>query len=143
MQLCEYIYILLIGLTKFNCEKCGCARTYKMHPFKCDILPFQEPPCRICTRLVPPAAFDPRTLESRYKSPVTRRREHCDSRRCNAKVGTDSKSKLDSRSYNVDRIVNKIEELNRNVQHLSRSKCHDEAVIYQQQMLFILCHKIK
>ncbi|XP_067211826.1 uncharacterized protein [Linepithema humile] len=87
-----------------------------------------EPPCRICTRLVPPAAFDPRTLESRYKSPVTRRREYCDPRRCNAKVGTDSKFELDSRSYNVDRIVNKIEELNRNVQHLNRSRRHDEAI---------------
>ncbi|XP_071627723.1 uncharacterized protein [Temnothorax longispinosus] len=96
-----------------------------IHLFECNILPFQEPPCRICTHLSPPAAFNPRTLESRYKSPVTRRREYCEPRRCNAKVGTDLKYEFNSRSYNADRAVNKIQELKRNVQGLDRPKCHD------------------
>ncbi|XP_018367111.1 PREDICTED: uncharacterized protein LOC108763744 [Trachymyrmex cornetzi] len=85
-----------------------------------------EPPCRICTHLSPPAAFNPRTLESRYKSPVTRRREYCEPRRCNAKVGTDLKYEFKSHSYNVDRVVNKIQELKRNVQDLDGLKHHDE-----------------
>ncbi|XP_018304263.1 uncharacterized protein [Mycetomoellerius zeteki] len=85
-----------------------------------------EPPCRICTHLTPPAAFNPRTLESRYKSPVTRRKEYCEPRRCNAKVGTDLKYEFKSRSYNVDHAVNKIQELKRNVQDLDGSKHHDE-----------------
>lgn len=89
----------------------------------------QEPPCKICTRLTPPAAFNPRTLENRYKAPVTRRRVFCEPRRCNAKVGTDLRSELDSRSYNVDRIVDKIQELKRNVQDLDGSK-RDKVIIY-------------
>lgn len=91
-----------------------------VYPFKCNILPFQEPPCRICTHLTSPAAFNPRTLKSLYKLPVTRRREYCEPRRCNAKVGTDLKYEFNSRSYNVDRVVNKIQELKRNVQDLDK-----------------------
>ncbi|CAL1688214.1 unnamed protein product [Lasius platythorax] len=93
-----------------------------------------EPPCKICTRLTPPAAFNPRTLENRYKSPVTRRRVFCEPRRCNAKVGTDLRSELDSRSYNVDRIVDKIQELKRNVQDLDGSK-RDKKKIQQEDRL--------
>ncbi|XP_032682755.1 uncharacterized protein LOC116849571 isoform X2 [Odontomachus brunneus] len=81
-----------------------------------------EPPCRICARPPPPAASDPRVLENRYRSYVTRRREYCDLRRCNAKVGTNPRPEFDSRPYNVHRLVNKIQELNRNVQDLERSK---------------------
>ncbi|XP_077259741.1 uncharacterized protein LOC143896068 [Temnothorax americanus] len=94
-----------------------------VHLFECNILPFQEPPCRICTHLSPPAAFNPRSLESRYKSPVTRRREYCEPRRCNAKVGTDLKYEFNSRSYNVDRAANKIQEPKRNVQGFDRPSC--------------------
>lgn len=99
-----------------------------VHLFECNILPFQERPYRICTHLTPPAAFNPRTLESRYKSPVTRRREYCEPRRCNAKVGTDLKYEFNSRCYNVDRVVNNIQELKRNVQDFDRPKCHDGTV---------------
>ncbi|XP_018354522.1 PREDICTED: uncharacterized protein LOC108755778 [Trachymyrmex septentrionalis] len=82
-----------------------------------------EPPC-ICTHLTPPAAFNPRTLESRYKSPVTRRREYCEPRRCNAKVGTDLKYEF--KSYSYDRVVNKIQGLKRNAQDLDGLNYHDE-----------------
>jgi len=109
--------------------------------FECNILPFQEPPCRICTHLTPPAAFNPRTLESRYKSPVTRRREYCEPRRCNAKVGTDLKYEFNSRSYNVDRVVNKIQELKRNIQDLDGSNCHEEKV--KQKIYITLTTNIK
>ncbi|XP_020290075.1 uncharacterized protein LOC109857792 isoform X2 [Pseudomyrmex gracilis] len=84
-----------------------------------------EPPCRICSRLTPPPVFNPRALESRYKSSVTRRREY-DPRRYDAKVGTDLKSELDSRFYNVGRIANKVQELKRNlVQDYDESKYFD------------------
>lgn len=105
-----------------------------MYLFKCNILPFQESPCKICTHLTSPAAFNPRTLESRYKSSVTRRKEYCEPRRCNAKVGTDLKYEFNSRSYDVDHVVNKVQELKRNVQDLDRPKCYDGTVIYQQQI---------
>lgn len=101
-----------------------------VYPFECNISPFQEPPCRICTHLTSPAAFNPRTLESRYKSPVTRRREYYEPRRCNAKVGTDLKYEFNSRFYTGDRAVNKFQELKRNVQdHDDRPKYHDATVI--------------
>ncbi|XP_011692689.1 PREDICTED: uncharacterized protein LOC105452869 [Wasmannia auropunctata] len=85
-----------------------------------------QPPCRICTHLTPPAAFNPRTLESRYKSPVTRRREYYEPRRCDAKVGTNSIYGFNSRFYNVDRPVNKIQELKSSVPNPDRPKCHDD-----------------
>lgn len=102
-----------------------------VHLFECNILPFQDPRCRFCTHRPPPsAAFNPRTLESRYKSPVTKRREYCGLRRCNAKVGTDLKYEFNSRFYNVDPVVNKIQELKRNVPDLDKPKSRDETVIY-------------
>lgn len=116
------------------CEKkygvISCVAFPTIHiPFKCDILPSQEPPCRICSRLTPPPVFNPRALESRYKSSVTRRREY-DPRRYDAKVGTDLKSELDSRFYNVGRIANKVQELKRNlVQDYDESKYFDREVI--------------
>ncbi|KYM80989.1 hypothetical protein ALC53_08553 [Atta colombica] len=88
---------------------------------------------RICTHLTPPVAFNPRTLESRYKSPVRRRREYYEPRRCNAKVGTDLKCEFKSCFYNVDRVVNKIQELKRNVQDLDGSKYYDDT--FQQENL--------
>lgn len=88
----------------------------------------QEPRCRICARLASAAAFNPYTPENRYKSPVIQRREYCDPR-CSAKIGTDMKPELDSRSYHVDRLVNKLQELNRNVQDLDESKHYDRMVI--------------
>jgi len=97
---------------------------------KYNILPFQEFPCRICTHLTPPAAFNPRILESRYKSPVRRRRECYEPRRCNAKVGTDLKYEFKSCFYNVDRVANKIQKLKKKVQDLDGSKYYDETVIY-------------
>ncbi|XP_072751873.1 uncharacterized protein [Anoplolepis gracilipes] len=95
---------------------------------------FEPLSCKICTGLTSPTAFNSRTLENRYKSPVTRRREYCDPRRCNAKVGTDLRSKLDSRSYNDDCVVGKIQELRRNVQDLDDSKC-DKRKIQQEDVL--------
>ncbi|XP_026828648.1 uncharacterized protein LOC113562700 [Ooceraea biroi] len=93
-----------------------------------------EPPCRICTRLAPPTTSElHRTLQGRYKSSVTRRREYCEPRRCHAKVGTDLKSEFHSRSYDVDRIVNKIQELRRNVQDVGELKRHDKTKKIQRK----------
>ncbi|XP_036140484.1 uncharacterized protein LOC105838478 isoform X1 [Monomorium pharaonis] len=94
-----------------------------------------EPPCRICTRVIQSAAFNPRTLESRYKSPVTRRREYYQPTTYNAKVGTDLVYEFNSGSYNVERGVNKIQELKRNVQDPDRPKCHDETNKFQEESL--------
>lgn len=93
-----------------------------------DITPFQEPPCRICTRLARPTS-ELHSLQGRYKSSVTRRREYCEPSRCHAKVDTDLKSGFDSRYHNAGRVVNKIQELKRNVQDVEELKRHDKTVI--------------
>ncbi|XP_070165250.1 uncharacterized protein [Polyergus mexicanus] len=81
-----------------------------------------EPPCKICSRLTSPYAINSRTLKNLYNLPVRRRRECCETSRSNAKVGTDLRSEFDSRSYNLDPVVNKIQESWRNAENLDCPK---------------------
>lgn len=103
-----------------------------VYSFECNILLFQEPSCRICTRLIPRVAFDPYTLQSSYKSPVMKRKEYYyEPRRHRAfrKVDTDLNYEFNSRVCNADCAVHKNQELKRNVQDLDRPMCHGEKVI--------------
>ncbi|XP_025270701.1 uncharacterized protein LOC112639803 [Camponotus floridanus] len=97
-----------------------------------------EPPCNICTRLTSPAAFNSRNPKNFYKLPVRRRREYCEPSRCNAKVGTDLRSELDSRPYNVDRIADKIQDSRRSAQNLDKCSKRDKRKIQQEDVLVSL-----